>query len=70
MAAAVIWWGALYPELTLISDTYEIVGEEQYLQAEDDIHRILLETDKNKIRYRSWLLMQLEEIFRGWKQNE
>lgn len=66
ICAVFCWWGLLYPELTMTPDTYKVYWEETALAAdreaqdfEKDIYRIFLETDREKIRFKSRLLEYL-----------
>lgn len=77
VSAAICWWGILYPELTMTSDTYAVVSEHGTVQeAEDmiewnsreDIYQTLLETDGSRIRFRSKLLMQIESWMKQAKE--
>lgn len=71
------WWGVIYPELTMLPSTYEIVYEEQE-QAEETkavqkdaeviewnsdnrIYWQILQADPEQIRYKSRLLTMLKQ---------
>ena len=70
------WWGVIYPELTMLPSTYEIVYEEtEAAEAEtvqtgpevvewnsdSQIYWKILETDPEKIRFKSRLLAMLKK---------
>ncbi len=76
ICAAMVWWGLLYPELTMTPDTYSVICEGKAVQMEEslvewdsekDIYRMLLEADESQIRYRSRLFSRLEALFEKWK---
>lgn len=76
ICAALGWWGALYPELTLTPDTYAIVDEDGTVHREQnmvewdfnsDIYRTILETDSSNIRFRSKLLTQVDAFLEHLK---
>ena len=75
ICAALGWWGMLYPELTMTPDTYEVIWEKDAIQeedlpewnADDDIYRIILETDSSRIRFRSRLLAKADEFWERLK---
>ena len=58
------WWGVLYPELTMTSDTYRIVYEDEAAEeaADCDIYRTVLRTDRSRLRFRSRLIMNLSAL--------
>jgi len=50
------WWGLLYPEFTMTPDTYKVCWEkEEEMDSEEDIYKMLLEADREQIRFRSRL---------------
>lgn len=70
------WWGVIYPELTMLPSTYEIVYDEQETEESDtvqtgpevvewnsdsQIYWKILETDPEKIRFKSRLLAMLKK---------
>lgn len=73
VAAALGWWGVLYPEFTMTPDTYKIVYEdttpqEYYVQEPEEvvewnvnhhIYETVLGADRTKLRFRSRLLMNM-----------
>lgn len=79
VCAALGWWGILYPELTLTSDTYKVVYEEEpaeegsvspggQYQENDGItegYRGLLRAKSNQIRIRSRLYLTITEWLGG-----
>lgn len=77
LCAAIGWWGALYPELTMTPDTYKVVLEDETVwQPEEnrkeadldrDIYRMMLEAEEGQIRYKSRLWMQLEAVLEWLK---
>ncbi len=65
ICAALGWWGALYPELTMTYDTYCIVDEKGCRQSEEkdgaldrgaQVYWDILEAGPEQIQYRSKLL--------------
>lgn len=64
------WWGVLYPELTLTSDTYKVVYEDdkweketiEELQWDQDGMKEFLSAKPEQIRIRSKLYMRLKEL--------
>lgn len=72
--AALGWWGALYPQFTLLRGTYEIVCEEDEQCGEDaaepeeneagsepdgaQLYWDILEADCSRIRFKSRLFME------------
>ena len=70
------WWGVIYPELTMLPSTYEIVYEETEAvegetvqkspevvewNSDSQIYWKILETDPEQIRFKSRLLTMLKE---------
>lgn len=64
ICAALGWWGVLYPELTLLPDTYKIVIRDEFSNeeafcyewsADDDLYRDILEADTDSIVFKSKL---------------
>lgn len=82
ICAAFGWWGLLYPELALTSDTYRIVDEDGVVcESETDsewspdgsIYWKLLGADNGQVRFRSKLLdslTALTEHRRGINESE
>ncbi|MDE5746005.1 MAG: hypothetical protein K2I21_00330 [Acetatifactor sp.] len=67
------WWGLVYPQLVITSDTCSVVcedetEEEQFKRAEqmtaEQLYRALQEAEPGQVRYRSKLLELLEKL---WK---
>lgn len=67
------WWGLVYPQLVITSDTCSVVcedetEEEQLKRAEqmtaEQLYRALQEAEPGQVRYRSKLLELLEKL---WK---
>ncbi len=66
------WWGVIYPELTMLPSTYEIVYEEQETatvqkspevvewNSDSQIYWKILEADPEQIRFKSRLLTMLK----------
>ena len=68
------WWGVIYPELTMLPSTYEIVYEEQAEEtktvqkdaevvewnSDSQIYWKILETDPEQIHFKSRLLTMLK----------
>ncbi|MBR1930891.1 MAG: hypothetical protein IJ833_05370 [Lachnospiraceae bacterium] len=72
ICAAVGWWGTLYPEFTLLPDTYRVVLSEDELVTnlrepgwitDETLYRSILAADPDKIVYKSKLLEQLQKLF-------
>lgn len=67
------WWGVIYPELTMLPSTYEIVYEEQETatvqkspevvewNSDSQIYWKILEADPEQIRFKSRLLTMLKK---------
>ena len=69
------WWGVIYPELTMLPPTYEIVYEEQAEEtktvqkdaevvewnSDSQIYWKILEADPEQIRFKSRLLTMLKK---------
>ena len=62
VCAALGWWGALYPQFTLLKGTYEIVYDEeecpdggQEIDA-GELYWQILDADSSRIRFKSRLL--------------
>lgn len=69
------WWGVIYPELTMLPSTYEIVYEEQAEEtktvqkdaevvewnSDSQIYWKLLEADPEQIHFKSRLLAMLKD---------
>lgn len=66
------WWGLVYPQLVITSDTCSVVcedetEEEQLKQAKqmtaEQLYRALQEAEPGRVRYRSRLLELLEKLW-------
>ena len=61
------WWGVIYPELTMLPSTYEIVYEVQTgpevveWNSDSQIYWKILEADPEQIRFKSRLLTMLKK---------
>lgn len=70
------WWGVIYPELTMLPSTYEIVYDEQETKeaeavqtdrevvewnSDSEIYWKILEADPEQIRFKSRLLTMLKK---------
>ena len=58
------WWGVIYPELTMLPSTYEIVYEETEVvewNSDSQIYWKILEADPEQIRFKSRLLTMLKK---------
>ena len=65
------WWGVIYPELTMLPSTYEIVYDDPETvqksaevvkwNSDSQIYWKILETDPEQIRFKSRLLTMLKE---------
>lgn len=76
ICAAMGWWGALYPQFTLLESTYEIVYEndtakvcESLAEAEaesgfdgDELYWKIMNADCSRIRFKSRLLTEWEAL--------
>ncbi len=78
VCAALGWWGAIYPQFTLLDSTYDIVYEEEPAQTEEgmagavpdsgELYWEILDADCSRIRFKSRLLTEwnaLLELRRG-----
>lgn len=78
ICAAIGWWGALYPQFTLLDDTYRIVSEEEVantdtdvLESELDKSRLywsILDADCDRIRFKSRLFADWRELHESGDQ--
>lgn len=77
ICAAFGWWGMLYPELTLMPDTYVMVDKDGAVHRDRNvvewgfdsgIYRELLETDSSKIRFKSKLKEQADALLEQLQQ--
>ncbi len=78
ICAALGWWGALYPQFTLVEGTYQIVEEptvadsgENRLETELDGSRLywsILDADCSQIRFKSRLLTEWSEFHESGNQ--
>lgn len=62
------WWGLLYPELTMLPSTYNIVCEDDAVQEKEnvvewdfdnDIYWRILDADRSQIRFKSRLFTNI-----------
>lgn len=76
ICAAIGWWGALYPELTMTPDTYAVVWEDDAVQrienmvewdSDSDVYRAVLEADGSRIRLKSKLFTQIDALIKQLK---
>lgn len=62
VCAALGWWGAIYPQFTLLRGTYEIVCEEgetrENGEASAKLYWDILEADSSHIRFKSRLFQE------------
>lgn len=85
ICAALGWWGILYPELTLTSDTYRVICEDEQQYSEDggfisgqnqenhgmtDDYRELLRAKSGQIRIRSRLYLAITDWLAGEEKAE
>lgn len=78
LCAAIGWWGALYPEFTLVEGTYRIVCEDEVAKAEENmieseldssrLYWSILDADCSQIRLRSKLLTDWREFHESGNQ--
>lgn len=76
--AAFGWWGALYPQFTLVEGTYRIVQEENAATEEQkeagsklkdsELYWSILDADCSQIRIRSRLLTEWSEFHESGNQ--
>lgn len=74
------WWGVLYPELVLTTDTYRICGDSeqdeqgikdgQNLSTDQDIYWNLLKADRSEIRFRSRLLIEWNKFMEALNESD
>jgi hypothetical protein len=72
VCAVLGWWGALYPQFTLMQSTYEIVREDDAVQSGENVveseldsselYWKILDADCSHIRFRSRLLKDLNAL--------
>lgn len=70
ICAVLGWWGAIYPQFTLLESTYEIVYEDEEtdgnaVESEIDSNTLywrILDADCDQIRFRSRLLKELNAL--------
>ncbi|MCM1568660.1 MAG: hypothetical protein NC081_04345 [Roseburia sp.] len=85
ICAALGWWGFLYPELTLTSDTYRVVWEEEEQTAGRGVpagaanqeaderkegYRELLQADSCRIKVRSRLYLTIKDWLDAREETE
>ncbi len=79
VCAALGWWGAVYPQFTMVKGTYEIVYEDGSAQtecdaaeAEDgrDVYWEILEADRGQIRFKSRLLTEIKALQEQLRRGE
>lgn len=74
------WWGVLYPELVLTTDTYRIcndngqeekdIREAQNLSADQDVYWDLLKADRSEIHFRSRLLVEWNKFMEAFNESD
>lgn len=78
ICAAFGWWGILYPELTMLPCTYEIVYEDCAIQKETEvvkwdfnqnIYFDIINTDCSEIHFQSKLLTGIRELQEQGREN-
>lgn len=64
ICAALGWWGAIYPQFTMVKGTYGIIGEESLAGSENggDIYWEIMDADRSHIRVKSRLLIELRSL--------
>lgn len=78
VCAAIGWWGALYPQFTLVEGTYAIVCENETVTHCDDmteselvgskLYWSLLTEDSGNVRFKSRLLTDWREFHESGNQ--
>lgn len=76
LCAALGWWGALYPQFTLVEGTYRIVQEdtvsgEDMAESELEGSRLywsIMDADHSQIRFKSRLLTEWRELHESGNQ--
>lgn len=78
LCAALGWWGALYPQFTLVDGTYRIVEEEtaqgnaaHIMESElkgNELYWSILDADSSRIRFKSRLLTEWSEFHESGNQ--
>ena len=78
LCAALGWWGALYPQFTLVDGTYRIVMEETVqgtaaciVESEpegNELYWSILDADSSRIRLKSRLLTEWSEFHESGNQ--
>lgn len=78
ICAVLGWWGVLYPELVLTTDTYRICGgqneqgiqDEQNLSPDQDIYWNILKADRDEICFRSKLLIEWNKFMEALNESD
>lgn len=72
VCAAFGWWGVLYPELVLTTDTCRVynIQDDQKCPAEEDIYWSLLKADRNEIRFRSKFLIEWNKFMEALNESD
>lgn len=76
LCAALGWWGALYPQFTLVEGTYRIVNEQTNAEAcvtesepmGNELYLSILNADSSQIRLKSRLLTEWSEFHESKNQ--
>lgn len=76
LCVALGWWGMLFPDFTMTSDTYQVVWEEETVQQDktmvewddrEEIYDLILQADSGQIRFKSRLLEKLDAILKYFR---
>lgn len=80
ICAVLGWWGVLYPELVLTTDTYRIcddngqeerdVQEGQNFSTDQDVYWNLLKADRSEIRFRSRLFAEWNKFMEALNESD
>lgn len=78
VCAAIGWWGALYPQFTLMEGTYRIVQEDEVAKSGEsvieselnssELYWSILDADCGRIRFKSKLLTDWRELHESGNQ--
>ena len=72
ICAALGWWGVIYPELTLLPDTYQIMMEDESFcdewNMDDTLYYDILKTDKDSIVFKSKLWESISAFIEKWEK--
>ncbi len=79
ICAALGWWGVIYPELTLLPDTYQITSDEAVEEynkesfhyewsMDDTLYYDILKADKDSVVFKSKLWDSISALIEKWEK--